>query len=64
MAPVESTEQTATTIAALISGNNDVEVSELDKSGHVQKRWLHEPSGRIIHVIGVFAALSLSQDHS
>ncbi|KAM3463282.1 hypothetical protein MY5147_007334 [Beauveria neobassiana] len=50
MAPVESSEHTATTIAALISGKNDVEVSELDKSGHVQKRWLHEPSGRIIHI--------------
>ncbi|OAA69940.1 DUF647 domain-containing protein [Akanthomyces lecanii RCEF 1005] len=37
-------------MAELISSGCEVEVSELDKSGHVQQRWLHEPSGRITHI--------------
>ncbi|KAJ6786242.1 hypothetical protein PWT90_04914 [Aphanocladium album] len=50
MAPAEDPGLDTVAIAALISSGSEIEVSELDKSGHVQQRWLHEPSGRIIHI--------------
>ncbi|OAA63149.1 DUF647 domain-containing protein [Cordyceps fumosorosea ARSEF 2679] len=50
MAPAELPEPTAAAVATLISSGSEVEISELDKSGHVQQKWLYEPSGRIIHI--------------
>ncbi|KAG6016033.1 hypothetical protein E4U43_004323 [Claviceps pusilla] len=35
-------------IAELINKNHDVEVTELDKSGNVQRRWLHRPFDAVI----------------
>ncbi|TQV95172.1 DUF647 domain-containing protein [Cordyceps javanica] len=49
-APVETPGPTDASVTTLISSGSEVEVSELDKSGHVQKKWLYEPSGRIIHL--------------
>ncbi|KAG6094435.1 hypothetical protein E4U30_003356 [Claviceps sp. LM220 group G6] len=35
-------------IAELINKNHDVEVTELDRSGNVQRRWLHRPFDAVI----------------
>ncbi|KAG5942904.1 hypothetical protein E4U53_007141 [Claviceps sorghi] len=35
-------------IAELINKDHDVEVTELDKSGNVQRRWLHRPFNAVI----------------
>ncbi|EGX88536.1 DUF647 domain-containing protein [Cordyceps militaris CM01] len=50
MAQTKSPDLAAATIATLISSGSEIEVSELDKSGHVQQKWLYEPSGRIVHI--------------
>ncbi|KAJ3497030.1 hypothetical protein NLG97_g2217 [Lecanicillium saksenae] len=48
--PDEDLGSSAAAIAALISSGSKIEISELDKSGHMQKRWLHEPNGRITYL--------------
>lgn len=45
-------------IAELINKNHDVEVTELDKSGNVQRRWLHRPFDAVI-VVRIVAARRL-----
>ncbi|KAG6026666.1 hypothetical protein E4U41_001213 [Claviceps citrina] len=35
-------------LAELINGEHDVQVTELDKSGNVQRRWLHRPFDAVI----------------
>lgn len=50
MAAKTSKEHDTNAVASLVYSGYETEISELDRSGHVQQRWLHEPSGRIILV--------------
>lgn len=47
-------------ITDLLAWGNDVEIVELDKSGHAQQQWLHAHDGHILPVSPLYHSISLS----
>jgi hypothetical protein len=46
----ESEEAQVDKITDLLAWGNDVDIIELDKSGHVVQRWLHAHDGHVLPV--------------
>lgn len=52
----EPHDEPAEKITDILAWGNDVDIVELDKSGHVQQQWLHAHDG---HILPVSISLSL-----
>jgi hypothetical protein len=47
-------------ITDLLAWGNDVEIVELDKSGHPQQQWLHAHDGHVLPVSSLISFFRLS----
>lgn len=56
----DTNDQTPIQFADLIKQGDDVEISELDKSGNVQRRWLHRSDNTIAIVSSTMLQHSLT----
>lgn len=56
----DTNEQTPIQFADLIKQGDDVEIAELDKSGNVQRRWLHRSDNTIAIVSSTMLQHSLT----